>query len=113
MKVILTQTVAGLGDAGTVKEVADGYARNYLLPKKLAVLATRGSLKQAEAQAGMYARRATKMMSAAQQAATGIEGKTITIRARVGSENRLYGSITPADVAQALHTQYGIEIDRR
>ena len=113
MKVILTQTVAGLGDAGTVKEVADGYARNYLLPQKLAVLATRGSMKQAEAQAGMYARRANQALTASQQAAAAVEGKTITIRARVGSENRLYGSVTAADLADALKSQYDIVVDRR
>ena len=113
MKVILTQTVAGLGDAGSVKEVADGYARNYLLPKKLAVLATRGSMKQAEAQAGMYARRANQALTESQQAAAAVEGKTITIRARVGSENRLYGSVTAADLADALQSQYNITIDRR
>jgi len=113
MKIILTQTVAGLGDAGTVKEVADGYARNYLLPQKLAVLATRGSLKQAESSAGVYARRASKVLTEAQQAAAALEGKTITIRARVGSENRLYGSVTAADLATALQSQYQIAIDRR
>jgi len=113
MKIILTQTVAGLGDAGTVKEVADGYARNYLLPQKLAVLATRGSLKQAESSAGVYARRASKVLTEAEQAAAALEGKTITIRARVGSENRLYGSVTAADLATALQSQYQIAIDRR
>jgi large subunit ribosomal protein L9 len=113
MKIILTQTVAGLGDAGTVKEVADGYARNYLLPQKLAVLATRGSLKQAEALSDVYARRATKALSESHQAAAALEGKTITIRARVGSENRLYGSVTAADIANALQSQHGINIDRR
>ncbi|MEO8287372.1 MAG: 50S ribosomal protein L9 [Chloroflexota bacterium] len=113
MKIILTQTVAGLGEAGTVKEVADGYARNYLLPQKLAVLATRGSLKQAEAQAGVYSRRANKALTEAQQAAAALEGKTITIRARVGSENRLYGSVTAADLADALQSQYNVTMDRR
>ncbi|HYO48763.1 MAG TPA: 50S ribosomal protein L9 [Chloroflexia bacterium] len=109
----MTQTVQGLGDAGTIKEVADGYARNFLLPKKLAVAATRGSLKQAEAQAEVYARRANKAREELQKSATTIEGKTILIRARVGSENRLYGSITPVDVAEALAAQHGITIDRR
>lgn len=113
MKIILTQTVAGLGDAGTVKEVADGYARNYLLPKKLAVIATRGSMKQAEAQAGMYARRASQALTESQQAAAAVEGKTITIRARVGSENRLYGSVTAADLADALQSQFNLTVDRR
>jgi len=113
MKVILTQTVSGLGDAGTVKEVADGYARNYLLPKKLAVAATRGSLKQAELQSHVYTRRANKVLTEAQQGAAALEGKTITVRARVGSENRLYGSVTAADIATALQSQYNISIDRR
>ena len=113
MKVILTQAVPGLGEAGAVKEVAAGYARNYLLPRQLAVTATKGSLKQAEAQAGVFARRAQKAQSAAQGAAGAVEGKLVKIRARVGSENRLYGSVTSADVAEALMTQYGIEIDRR
>lgn len=113
MKVILTQAVQGLGDAGTIKEVADGYARNFLLPKKLAVAATRGSLKQAEAQAEVYARKANKAREELQKSASAIEGKTILIRARVGSENRLYGSITAVDVADALAAQHGITIDRR
>ncbi len=113
MKVILTQAVPGLGEAGAVKEVADGYARNYLLPRKLAVTATRGSLKQAEAQAGVFARRAQKAVSTAQGAASAVDGKSVKIRARVGSENRLYGSVTAADIAEALLTQYGVELDRR
>lgn len=113
MKVILTQTVQGLGDAGTIKEVADGYARNFLLPKKLAVAATRGSVKQAEAQAEVYARRANKAREELQKSANAIEGKTVLIRARVGSENRLYGSITAVDVAEALAAQHGITVDRR
>ena len=113
MKVILTQAVPGVGEAGAVADVADGYARNFLLPRKLAVLATKGSLKQAEAQAGVHARRADKALTEAQQAAAAVEGKTITIRARAGSENRLYGSVTPADLADALQQQFGVALDRR
>jgi large subunit ribosomal protein L9 len=113
MKIILTQTVPGLGDAGAIKEVADGYARNFLLPKKLAVAATRGSVKQAEAQAEVYARKANKVREELQKSASAIEGKSVLIRARVGSENRLYGSITALDIADALAAQHGITIDRR
>jgi large subunit ribosomal protein L9 len=113
MKVILTQAVPGLGEAGTIKEVADGYARNFLLPRKLAVAATRGSVKQAEAQAEVYARRADKARNELQKAAGAVEGKTVRIYARVGSENRLYGSVTPADVADALSSQHGVTVDRR
>jgi large subunit ribosomal protein L9 len=113
MKVILTQTVQGLGDAGTIKEVADGYARNYLLPKGLAVAATRGSIKQAEAQADIFARRAAKARQAVEASANALQDKSVVIRARVGSENRLYGSVTPADVSEALQSQLGISLDRR
>jgi large subunit ribosomal protein L9 len=113
MKIILTETVQGLGEAGTMKEVADGYARNYLLPRKLAVVATRGSVKQAEAQADLYTRKANKAREEARGAAGVIEGKTVTIQARAGSENRLYGSVTPADIADALSSQYSLSIDRR
>jgi large subunit ribosomal protein L9 len=70
-------------------------------------------MKQAQAQAELYTRRAQKVVSAAQQAAAALEGKVVKIRARVGSENRLYGSVTAADIAEALHVQYGIELDRR
>src|SRR5437867_8436125 len=113
MKVILTQAVPGVGEAGTIKDVADGYARNYLLPKKLAVVATRGSVKQAESQAEIYTRKANKELEAQRGAAAAIQDKTVTIRARAGSENRLYGSVTAADVAEALQAQHGIAIDRR
>ena len=113
MKVILTQTVPGVGEAGSVKEVADGYARNFLLPRKLAVMATKGMLKQAEAQADTYARKANKAKESAQAAADSIRDKSVRIRARVGSENRLYGSVTSADIADALKEQIGIELDRR
>lgn len=113
MKIILTQTVQGLGDAGTIKEVADGYARNYLLPKGLAVAATRGSIKQAESQAEVFARRASKARQAVEASAAALQDKTIVIRARVGSENRLYGSVTSADVSEAMQSQHGITIDRR
>ncbi len=113
MKVILTQPVQGLGEAGAIKEVADGYARNYLLPRKLAVAATRGSVKQAEAHADLYTRRANKARTEVEKAAAGVQGKVVTIHARAGSENRLYGSVTAADVVDALKQQYGITIDRR
>ena len=113
MKVILTQTVPGVGDAGTIKEVADGYARNFLLPKGMAVVATRSSVQQAEAQAATYAKKADKQRTALQKAADAVQDKNVVIRARAGSENRLYGSVTAADVADALLSQHGITLDRR
>lgn len=113
MKVILTQNVPGVGDAGVIKEVADGYARNYLIPKKLAMAATRGSIKQAESQAESMARKAGKQREDLQKTASILDGKVVKIRARTGSENRLYGSVTGADVADAATKQFGVTIDRR
>src|SRR5688500_6366091 len=113
MKVSLTQAVPGLGEPGTIKEVADGYARNFLLPRNMAVAATRSAVKQAESQADLYAKRANKAREQVQGMASNVEGKTVIIRARVGSENRLYGSVTANDVADALLSQHGIEMDRR
>lgn len=113
MKIILTQNVPGVGEAGAIKEVADGYARNYLIPKKLAAPATRSSLKQAEAQAEAIVRKANKQRETVQQIASALDGKVVRIRARVGSENRLYGSITPADVADAIGKQLNVTVDRR
>lgn len=113
MKVILTQAVQGLGEAGTVKEVADGYARNFLLPQGMAVMATKSSIKQAEAQAAVSGRKAEKAKAELQKAADVVKGKTVVIRARAGSENRLYGSVTAADVADALSAQHNVTIDRR
>ncbi len=113
MKVILTQAVPNLGEAGTIKEVADGYARNFLIPKKMAMPATHGSLKQAEAQAETIARRANKVREETQRLASALDGKSVTIRARVGSEGRLYGSVTSPDVADAVKRELGIEVDRR
>lgn len=113
MKVILTQNVPGVGDAGVIKEVADGYARNYLIPKKLAMVATRGSIKQAESQAESMARKAGKQREDLQKTASILDGKVVKIRARTGSENRLYGSVTGADVADAATKQFGVTVDRR
>lgn len=113
MKVILTQSVPGVGEAGVIKEVADGYARNYLIPKKLAMPATRGTIKQAETQAEAVARRANKQHEELQKAASVLDGKLVRIYARTGSENRLYGSVTAADVADAATKQLGVTIDRR
>ncbi len=113
MKVILTQSVPGVGEAGVIKEVADGYARNYLIPKKLAMPATRGSIKQAETQAEALARKENKQRLDLQKTASVLDGKLVKIRARTGSENRLYGSVTAADVADAATKQLGITIDRR
>ncbi len=113
MQVLLIQDVEQLGKAGEVKRVSDGYARNYLLPQGLAVLATPGAIKQAEQQRQATARRQSKALSKAQALAQLLDGMTVTFKARAGESNRLYGSITNANIAAALSEKIGQEVDRR
>jgi large subunit ribosomal protein L9 len=113
MKVLLTQDVEKLGSIGEVKEVSGGYGRNYLLPKGLAVLATRGQVKQAEERLAAQQKRLQAARKDAEALATRITGQTLRFTARVGELDRLYGSITSADIAEKLKAQTGVEIDRR
>lgn len=113
MKIVLTQDVEHLGTAGSIQTVRDGYARNYLLPKKLALLATPGVLKQAAERQAAEERRLAKQEAELQGLANRIEGQVVRFSARVGREGRLFGSITAGDIATMLTTQVGEEIDRR
>jgi large subunit ribosomal protein L9 len=113
MKVILLKDVAGLGQTGDVKEVAEGYARNYLLKQGLVAMASptaMGNLKQHIA----AERRKQEKLEAEQQALSAQLGEiTITFQARAGKGGRLYGSITNQDIAEAIRSQKGLSIDRR
>ena len=113
MKVLLTQDVADLGLAGEIHTVAGGFARNYLMPRGLGVLATKSALKQADEirQAGMR-RRARERANAEAQAQMIAQHKLL-FAARAGENNRLYGSITSADIAEELSKAVGFEVDRR
>ena len=113
MKVILTENVEKLGQSGEVKEVANGYARNFLFPRDLAIPATKGALLEAENRRTSAARRAANQQSTAQAAADRLRGLTVLLYGRTGEQNRLYGSITAADVAEALRVQHGQTVDRR
>lgn len=112
MKVILLEDVRGVGQAGAVATVADGYARNLLIPRKLAIPATEGNLKNLARQREAIHRRQVQQAKTAQLLAEKIAGLTVTIKAKAGEGGRLYGSITHADIAEALAAQ-GIEVDRR
>jgi large subunit ribosomal protein L9 len=107
MKIILTQDVDKLGNAGTLQEVKPGYARNYLIPKGMAVVATTGMVKQAEQ------RKIAKQEVAMQSLADRISGMRLTFTARAGDTGRLYGSVTNAEIAEKLSLELGEEIDRR
>src|ERR671933_2753003 len=113
MKIVLMKDVPNLGAAGEVKEVADGYARNYLMPKGFAALATKGLIKQAQERAEAQRKRDLRARTDAEALAQRINGQTVRFTARVGELDRLYGSITNADIAEKLSAQTWIEIDRR
>lgn len=113
MKVVLQDDVKGLGTTGEVKDVADGYARNFLIPRRLAAPATAGALKNVEAQRASLAKRQAQMDADARALADRLGAMTLTLKARVGSQDRLYGSITSADIAAALGSELGTTFDRR
>jgi large subunit ribosomal protein L9 len=113
MQVLLVKDVDELGLAGEVKSVADGYFRNYLSPRGLAVRATQGAIQQAEIVRQAEARREAKALTEAQQLAQILDGRTVTFEARAGETDRLYGSITNVHIAEKLEEQIGQEVDRR
>jgi large subunit ribosomal protein L9 len=113
MKVVLTQDVPKLGDSGTLQDVKDGYARNFLIPQGLAAMATPGMVKQVEERQRAEARRIAKLEEEMRDLADRIEASHIEIIARVGEQGRLYGSVTSTDIADKLSEAVGEEIDRR
>ena len=113
MKVLLTQDVAGLGKAGDIKKVADGYARNYLIPKGLVVPAQAGLVRQAEEQRRAMEKKAAYEAADARTLAERLSQITITFQAKAGEQDKLYGSITSGDIVEELTKQLGRELDRR
>ena len=112
MRVLLTKDVENVGRAGDVKEVADGYGRNFLLPRKLAIVAGRGAEAEAKRLREAVVRRETKERDEAQAVADEIDNKTVVVRLKVGAEDKAFGSITNQDIAAALKAQHRVEIDR-
>jgi large subunit ribosomal protein L9 len=113
MKILLKHDVSKLGKAGQVKNVADGYARNYLIPQGMAVLATPGAMKQADVLAKAEQMRQAKLAADASAVAEGIKLVTLTFTARAGEGGKLYGSITTQQIADELKRTAGIEVDKR
>lgn len=113
MKVLLLQDVYKLGHAGDVREVADGYGRNYLLPRGLAVLATPSALKRAERIRQLAAERRARELADIEATAQLLKGATFVFHARAGEKGKLYGSITAAQIAEAISAKLGREFDRR
>ncbi len=112
MKVVFTKPVDN-HKAGDVRDVADGYARNFLLPRGLALAATPDQMKKLEAQRDAEAKREARAKADAEALAAQISGLTLTVRVKVGANKRLHGSVTADNVAAALKREHGIEVDRR
>ena len=112
MEIILRETIDNLGRAGEVVKVANGYARNYLLPKKLAYVATPGNMKVIESERQSLLRKDAKQQQDAEQLQKMLDAVEITIRRKVGEQNALYGSVTNSDVAEELEKK-GFQVEKR
>ena len=113
MKVILQQDVKKVGNKGDIVEVSEGYGRNFLLPKKLAVEATAANLETAKQKANSAARKKQQATDEARLLAAQLEKVSVTVAVRIGEGGKLFGSVTGKDVADALAKEHGIDVDRR
>lgn len=113
MEVILQQDVKGLGKKGDVVNVADGYGRNFLLPRGLAVPATAGNIKQVDIEKETQRQKRERELQEAQEIAARIQGQKLHIATKVGESGKLFGSITSQEIAERLKRQYKVEIDKR
>ena len=112
MKVIFNQDVRGQGKRGELKEVSDGYARNYLLPRKLASEATPDMLNAFKLKEKAKKAQMDRERAAAEETAKRLEGVSVTISARAGQGGRLFGAITSQEISDALREQHGIDIEK-
>lgn len=113
MKLILKQDVADLGEAGEIVEVADGYGNNFLVPRGLAMRATKGALADARAISRSRSKREAKTVADAEQRKVDLQRRPVTIVANAGEDGTLYGSIGTTAVAKVIREQLGVTIDRR
>jgi len=113
MKVIFLQDVPNVARAGEIKEVASGYGRNFLIPQKLAVLASSPAISLVEAQRKINARNQQQTGAELVELANQLDGREVFLKARVGAKDRLYGSITNADIAAELESIAGLVIDKK
>ncbi|NLJ60624.1 MAG: 50S ribosomal protein L9 [Firmicutes bacterium] len=113
MEVILVKDVKGLGSEGDVVKVADGYARNYLIPKGLALQATKANLRILKNEMETMETKAQKELGKAEKTAEQLEHSRVTIRCKAGEGGKLFGSVTAKDIAEAVQESLGIALDRR
>jgi large subunit ribosomal protein L9 len=112
MKIILQKPVDKLGAPGDIVEVADGYARNYLMPRGMAVKATKGGVNHVESLKRAHSVRTNKAKAEAEQTASRLMSASITVKAHAGEEGKLFGSVTASDLADAIEQQAGLRVDR-
>jgi large subunit ribosomal protein L9 len=112
MKIILREDVSNLGRSGEVVTVKDGYGRNYLIPRKMAVMANERNIRQLEHEKSVISARQAKLKGAAEEQARGLGAVQLTIARKVGEQDKLFGSVTALDIAEALAAQ-GKKVDRR
>jgi large subunit ribosomal protein L9 len=113
MQVLLLKDVAGIGHAGDIKDVSGGHAKNYLFPKKLAVPVSEGAQKQAQSIREAAERRRDRKLTEAKAQASKLDGQVLTFKVLAGEGDRMYGSVTTAEIAEALSKVAKTEIDRR
>lgn len=113
MKVVFLQDVPHLARAGEIKEVADGYGRHFLIPRKMAMLASAGAVEDAKAKLSKVSRMQAQTEAELRELAEQLKGQEVTLEVRAGGQERLYGSITAADIADALEKSSGLIVDRR
>ena len=113
MKVILQQDVKNVGKKGDIVEVSEGYGRNFLLPKKIAIIANAANENVAKAKAGSAARKKAQDTDESKLMAAQLAKVTVTIPVKIGSNGRLFGSVTGKDISEALKKQFSIEVDKR
>ncbi|MBQ3394597.1 MAG: 50S ribosomal protein L9 [Oscillospiraceae bacterium] len=113
MKVVLLQDVKSLGKKDSVVNVSDGYARNFLFPRKLAVEATAGAMNDVKNKERAAEFRKKEEIAAANEIKARIDGKTVTVHAKGGKDGKLFGAVTTKDVAKALSEQLGVNVDKK
>jgi len=113
MKVILCREIKNLGKEGEIKEVADGYARNYLIPKGLAIEATASSMKESEEKKLKAQKKKDREFNEAQHLRDKLAGKTVQIPARSGGGDKLFGAVTAREIAENIKSQFGLELDKK
>ena len=113
MKVILNQDVKGLGKKGELVNVSDGYAKNYLMPRKIASVADAAAMNELKNREASKAYQLAQEKAAAEKAAAELNGKTIRISAKAGANGRLFGSVTSKEISEKIKEEYGVDIDKK